>query len=265
LRLTPFDSAVTLCRWGHSANFKSGLTSMCNTCESLSRRQFIGKLALTGVTLGAASLGLMNQPAQALATTLSPDAALQKLKDGNAKFVKSPELCSVDITAKRTALAAGQAPWATILTCADSRVSPELIFGGLNLGELFVCRNAGNQADVDAIGSIEYAAEHLGSPLVVVLGHERCGAIAAACDVVGKGAKLDGYIGKMVSTIVPAAKALKGKPGDYIDNVVRENAKRGAAKILSASSEVKHLVETKAVKVVYARYDLTSGAVDFLG
>ena len=241
---------------------------MCNACDSLNRRRFIGNMALAGTAVASTSFGLMQRPAfaaTAAAPAITPDQALQRLKDGNAKFLKAPELCERDMTANRLAVSQGQAPWATILACADSRLTPELIFGGLNLGELFVCRNAGNQADVDAIGSIEYAVEHLHSPLVVVLGHERCGAISAACDVVGKGAKLDGYIAKMVDTIVPAAKDLKGKPGDYIDNVVRENAKRAATTILTSSDIIKESVTHKEVKVVYGRYDLKSGVVDFLG
>jgi carbonic anhydrase len=93
----------------------------------------------------------------------------------------------------------------------------ELIFGGVGLGELFVVRNAGNVADTAAMGTIEYGAEHLGSPLVVVLGHQRCGAVEAACDVVAKHAKLPGFIAPMVDAIVPAAKAVYGKAGDFVD------------------------------------------------
>ena len=106
-----------------------------------------------------------------LPTSLDPDAALAKLKEGNARFAQSPELCANALDKRRTDLVEGQAPWATILSCADSRVPPELVFGGLSLGELFICRNAGNIADTDVLGTIEYGAAVLGSPLVVVLGH----------------------------------------------------------------------------------------------
>ena len=93
---------------------------------------------------------------------------------------------------QRAEVADSQAPWATIVGCSDSRVPPELLFGGLGLGQLFVARNAGNMVDTATMGTIEYGAEHLGAPLVVVLGHERCGAVVAACEVVTKNAKLAG-------------------------------------------------------------------------
>ena len=117
------------------------------------------------------------------------------------------------------------------MSCADSRVPPELLFGGLGVGELFVARNAGNMVDTATMGTIEYGAAVLGVPLIVVLGHERCGAVAAACDVVTKKATFPGSIGPMVKAIVPAAMAVKGRPGDFVDNAVRESAKRTAIQI----------------------------------
>jgi carbonic anhydrase len=144
-------------------------------------------------------------------------------------------------------------------------VSPELIFGGVGLGELFVCRNAGNVADTAVMGTIEYGAEHLGSPLVVVMGHSRCGAVQAACDVVEKDAKLPGSIKPMVDAIVPAAKAMKDKSGDFVDLSVRENARLNAEKVKAESDIVKELAHEGKVKIVYARYDLDTGVVDFLG
>jgi AraC-like DNA-binding protein len=98
----------------------------------------------------------------------------------------------------------------------------ELLFGGVGPGELFVARNAGNMVDTATMGTVEYGSEHLGSPLIVVLGHERCGAVVAACEVATKNTKLPGSIGPMVKPIVPAAMAMKGKPGDFVDNTVRD-------------------------------------------
>ena len=237
---------------------------MCLGCGTFGRRRLFSLTAG-----GVASVGLLGVSGAIsslrAATTLSPDDALARLKDGNAKFVSSPQLCEMDLAASRTAVAGGQSPWATILTCADSRVPPELIFGGVGLGELFVARNAGNTADTATMGTIEYGAEHLGSPLIVVLGHERCGAVIAACEVVEKHTRLPGSIGPMVAAIVPAAEAVKGKPGDFIDNTVRENARRTAAKIASKSRIVNELAHRGKVRVVYARYDLDSGKVEFLG
>jgi carbonic anhydrase len=220
---------------------------------------------VTGITAATIlSGGAVPSPALA-ATQVTADEALEKLKTGNAKFVSAPEQCISNLAQQRAGIAAGQSPWATILTCADSRVEPELLFGGMDLGELFVARNAGNTADTATLGTIEYGAEHLRVPLIVVLGHERCGAVSAACEVVEKHTKLPGFIAPMIDAIVPAARAVQGRPGDFIDNAVRENARRVAVQISSQSKLVKHLVEAGELKVVYARYDLDSGVVDFLG
>lgn len=139
-----------------------------------------------------------------------------------------------------------------------------MLFGGLGIGELFVARNAGNMADTATVGTIEYGAAVLGVPLIVVLGHERCGAVAAACEVVEKKTKFPGSIGPMVDAIVPAAQAVAGKPGDFVDNAVRESALRTARKVAGESAIVADLVKKGKVKVVAARYDLDTGAVEFL-
>jgi len=198
------------------------------------------------------------------AKSITADEAIARLKDGNEKYASAPELCSADLAKQREQVAKAQMPWATILTCSDSRVTPELLFGGVRLGELFVARNAGNIVDTATMGTIEYGAEHLGIPLIVVLGHEACGAVTTACDVVRKHEKLPGSIGSMVNAIVPAARAVYGKPGDFIDNAVRENAKRMAQQVATTSHIVSHLVQTSKVRVVAARYDLDSGRVEYL-
>jgi carbonic anhydrase len=232
---------------------------------TISRRRLMTVAGAAG--MGLALFGGLGRPAAATETEKgrSPDEALERLKAGNAKFVSAPQLCEVDMAATRATVAKGQKPWATILTCADSRLSPELLFGGVGLGDLFVCRNAGNVADTAVMGSIEYGVEHLGSPLIVVLGHERCGAISAACEVAEKGTKLPGSIGPMVEAMVPAARDLLGKPGDFVDNVVKESARRTAHKIATKSAIVAEFVQEGKVEVVYGRYDLDSGTVDFLG
>ena len=234
---------------------------MCFDCFTTNRRTFLS-LGMAG--LAAAGLGLRTTGARA-ATTLTADEALEKLKAGNRKFVSAPELCAAEMGQRRASVAKGQSPFATILTCADSSVSPELIFGGVGLGDLFVARNAGNIADTDVLGTIEYGAEHLGSPLVVVLGHQRCGVVAAACEVVEKGTKLPGSIGKMIQPILPSAKKLRGKEGDFVDAVVRENARHNAETVLHKSEIVSELVHHGKVKVVYAYYSLDTGVVEFLG
>ena len=108
------------------------------------------------------------------------------------EIVSAPQLCAADLAKQRGAIAKAQTPWATIIGCADSRTPPELLFGGVGLGELFVARNAGNMADTATMGTIEYGAEHLGVPLIIVLGHQRCGAVGAACSGGRKACEISG-------------------------------------------------------------------------
>jgi carbonic anhydrase len=237
---------------------------MCMACRqfSPSRRNFI---SLAAASVAASSvIGTRLAFAAGATTSVTADEAIARLKAGNDKYVSAPQVCAVDLLKQREQVAKGQTPWAAILSCADSRVPPELLFGGLGVGELFVARNAGNMADTATMGTIEYGTEHLGVPLVVVLGHERCGAVAAACEVVEKHTKFPGSIGPMVAAIVPAAKAVHGKPGDFVDNTVRESAKRTTAKIANTSQIVSHLIKANKVKVLAARYDLDDGRVEFL-
>ena len=236
---------------------------MCIECRTaLGRRQFL-KFAGVAVAAGVVGLGADMPRARAAGTSLTPDQALEKLKSGNGRFVADAQVCAADLAGQRKTVASGQAPWATVLTCADSRVSPELVFGGVGLGELFVARNAGNVVDFDVLGTLEYGAEHLGSPLIVVMGHQRCGAVAAACEVATKHTKLPGSIGTMVAQIVPAATAVQKAQGDFVTNTVRESAKRTAGKILKHSKIIAHLAHEGKVKVVTAYYELDSGKVEF--
>jgi carbonic anhydrase len=237
---------------------------MCLACHGYTsnRRQF---LCLAAASLAASAL--FDEPsafATGATTGVTADEAIARLKAANEKYVNAPELCALNLSKQREQVAGAQTPWATILTCSDSRVPPELLFGKLGLGELFVARNAGNVVDTDTMGTIEYGAEHLGIPLVLVLGHERCGAVSAACAVVEKHEKFHGSIGPMVNAIVPVAKAVHGKPGDFIDNTVRASARRTAEKIVTESEIVSHLIKAHKVKVLAARYDLDSGRVEFL-
>ena len=155
--------------------------------------------------------------ASGAATLLTSDEALGALKAGNSRFVNEPEVCMRNLYERRDEVAEHQAPWASILSCADSRVPPELIFGGLALGELFVARNAGNLADKGVVGTLEYGAAVLGSPLIVVLAHTRCGAVDAACKVVTDNATFPGLIGPMINPIIPAALAVRDKPRRFRD------------------------------------------------
>jgi carbonic anhydrase len=239
---------------------------MCSNCQNVG----IGRRDL--LTLGAASvialgLGSVSRPARAAdgpPTALSPDEAMAQLKSGNERYISHPELCSIDLAKQRGAVAGHQAPWATIITCADSRVPPELIFGGRGVGELFVARNAGNLVDTATLGTVEYGAAVLGSPLVVVLAHTSCGAVKAACDVVTKNATFPGAIGTMIEPILPAALAVQKNAGDFVDNTARESAKRTAGRLAAASTVIAGLAGAGKLKIASAIYDLQTGVVSYL-
>jgi carbonic anhydrase len=226
-------------------------------------------LALGAGTLAAGSIAMFSGKAHAAEKMLteptrSPDQAMESLEKGNQRFVSDPQECEMDLAKQRASVAGGQAPWATILGCADSRVPPELVFGGRGLGELFVARNAGNLADTGTIGTLEFGAAVLGSPLIVVLGHSACGAVKSACEVVTDNATFPGSIGPMIDPIIPAALAVRGKDGDFADNSIRESAMRTAARLGKASAILAGLIDQGKLKIVAAHYDLATGKVEYL-
>jgi carbonic anhydrase len=239
---------------------------MCVNCarEGIGRRDFIKFGAAGAIALGAGGVASAARAAEGAPTALSPDEALAALKAGNERYASHPELCTVDLAASRAAVAGHQAPWATIIACSDSRVPPELVFGGHGVGELFVARNAGNLVNVSTLGTVEYGAAVLGSPLIVVLAHTACGAVKAACDVVTKNATYPGAIGPMIEPIVPAALAVRNEPGDFTNNAAKESAKRTAARLTAASTLIAGLVGDGKVKIAAAIYDLKSGVVTYL-
>ena len=175
--------------------------------------------------------------------------ALDQLKTGNARFISGTITPKDDYTELRENLTAGQHPFTVVLCCSDSRVAPEIIFDQ-KLGDLFVIRNAGNVVDEDVLGSIEYAVEHLGTPLVVVLGHSCCGAVTATCE----GGELPGHIVDIAQRIRPAISTRC-----CIDDNARRHAKRMAQLI-----EEDEIVQHVGAKVVAAFYNLESGKVEWL-
>jgi carbonic anhydrase len=216
-----------------------------------------GVLAAIGVPAGP---GLAADPVAK--TTLTPDQALRLLKEGNNQFRMDAPYRAAQGRERRIELARGQAPFCVLVGCSDSRVSPELLFGR-GLGELFIVRNAGNTVDTTALGSVEYGVGVLGCPLIVVLGHENCGAVAAAVEVVEKNATFPGVIGEMIQPIVPAVLAARGRPGQLLDNAVIANARRVAGRLKTQSPIVQDAVRQNKVMVVAARYDLDDGDVDW--
>ncbi|WP_062793220.1 carbonic anhydrase [Sphingobium herbicidovorans] len=196
-------------------------------------------------------------------SALNPDQALQLLKDGNAAFLRG-EIMDPDLSVQRRLdLARGQAPFVAYVSCSDSRVPPELLFGR-GLGELFIVRNAGNTVDTVAKGSIEFAVAVLGVPLVVVMGHEACGAVKAAMDVVNKNARFPGAIDAMIEPIIPAVLEARGASGDATEAAIRQNVRRVVTNLRKRSDPL--LMEPQAegkLKVVGAYYELGTGRVDF--
>jgi carbonic anhydrase len=191
---------------------------------------------------------------------VSAEQALKRLLDGNRRFIAHRETHPDSSILRRKSLAAeGQHPFAIILGCADSRVPPELIFDQ-GLGDLFVVRDAGNVVDDEVLGSIEYAVEHLGAHLIVVLGHEKCGAITAAIE----GGEAPGHIKTVVDSIQPAIAAARAEKGDLVHNCVVANARRVAQQIRTSAPILRPLAESGKVKVVAADYDLATGKVAIL-
>ena len=210
--------------------------------------------------------GLDGTPARAAGgkhTDLTPDQALALLKDGNRSFVTdAPFRRQTTDRERRIEIARGQTPFVVLVGCSDSRVPPELLFGR-GLGELFIVRNAGNTVDTTALGSIEYGVAELGVPLIVVLGHEKCGAVQAAVQVVTEDAVFPGSIGRMVEPIVPAVLRAQKQEGDLLDNAVRENVRRTVARLRTAEALLVDPIKANKLKIVGARYDLNDGSVDF--
>lgn len=191
----------------------------------------------------------------------SADAVLKELQAGNARFVAGTAVHPDSSPVVRASLAKGQKPKAVILGCADSRVPPELVFDE-GLGDLFVVRLAGNVTGPMGVGSVEYAAEHLGVPLVVVLGHHACGAVSATVQAKGHA---EGNLGEIVKAIEPAVEQAKASPAKegLVDDAVHVNARRTAASLTERSPVLKKLVAEGKVKIAVAVYDLATGNVEF--
>ncbi len=187
-------------------------------------------------------------------------SALSELLIGNQRFVGQLAEHPRQDEAARVALAQGQKPKAVIVTCSDSRVAPEVIFDQ-GLGDLFVIRCAGNSVDKLAQGSIEYAIAELKVGLVIVLGHEKCGAVKAAIE----GHKLPGSIGSVVAPIKLAVASAKGKTGDRLHNTVLQHARDVARTIAGADELIRAAVKSHSVRIVSGVYDLKSGVVTILG
>ncbi len=230
------------------------------------RRDFVQN----GIAVAAATVAAAASLAPALANAQAterpnPDTVLASLMEGNKRFVegkvKNPGRTPQDFMA----LAEGQAPNAVILGCADSRVPPELLFDQ-GVGDLFVVRGAGNMVGTGPIlkGSIEFAVEVLGARLIMVLGHSSCGACNSAIKFLEDKKSLPGSIEGLVDYIRPSVRAVVGKPGNKLDNVIKANVLAGVKKLSELDPILSKLVVSGELKVVGAVYDLASGRVEIV-
>ncbi|HEX3114912.1 MAG TPA: carbonic anhydrase [Bradyrhizobium sp.] len=193
---------------------------------------------------------------------LSPDAALERLRQGNSRYVKGLALRH-DFKHEREALAGGQNPYAAILSCADSRIAPEYAFDS-GRGDLFVCRVAGNFASTETIASLEYAVAVLAVPLILVLGHDSCGAVDATIKSLKDEKPLPGHMPSLVEAIAPSVKAVRQQGGDTLDNAIRQNVIDNVAKLGLAAPILNAAVEQRKLRVVGGIYRLANGKVDMV-
>jgi len=194
---------------------------------------------------------------------INPDEALGRLKHGNAIFARGGASMALPSWTRINELSAGQKPFAIIVGCSDSRVPPELVFD-CTLGELFVVRVAGSTVSREGLGSILYAVEHLGAPLIVVMGHTKCGAVGAAVDVVTKHSHLHGALFDMALPIVPAVLEAQAKsPADLQDAAIRQNVHDTAERLKSADHILAERVASGRLKIVSACYNLSTAQVEF--
>jgi carbonic anhydrase len=223
--------------------------------------------ALTGIAFvigmrpGPIPEALAQKPdAQRTEAAVGADEALKRLMDGNQRFVTGHRIPRGDDASRRAELANTQKPFTIVVCCSDSRVGPEVVFDQ-DLGDIFVIRTAGEVTDDAALGSIEYGVEHLGSRLILVLGHERCGAVTAA---VADGEAPPGHIAALVKAIRPAVDETRGQPGDPVDNAVRANVRDIVGHLRSTEPILAEFVHAGKVTIVGARYDLDTGRVEVL-
>ncbi len=193
------------------------------------------------------------------ASSVTADQALQMLIEGNRRYTTGKAEHPHQSGERRIEVLAGQHPFVTILSCSDSRVPPEVFFDQ-GIGDLFIIRNAGNIVDDVVLGSIEYAAEHLGVPLVVVLGHTKCGAVTATV----QGGETPGHIGSIVKTIQPAVTASKDESGDAVLNAIRANVRLTVDQIRKSEPILVEMGQHGKLLVVGAIYHLETGDVEVL-
>lgn len=191
------------------------------------------------------------------------EEALRQLLEGQQRYLCGQSLHQHQEIGWRATLAYSQHPFALIFGCADSRVPPEIIFDQ-GLGDLFVIRTAGQVPDAAVFGSVEYGLEELNIPLVMVMGHERCGAVQAAVKAMDRGSVIPGHLGDLVAAITPAVEQVKGQPGDIIDNAVRAHVGLVIKQLQAEVPLLATRIREGRVILVGARHDLDTGDIELL-
>ncbi|NYT61745.1 carbonic anhydrase [Alcaligenaceae bacterium] len=238
---------------------------LSNLPASPSRRVAMGMMgAISLLGMSAAVRAAQAQPLPKLANALSPDQAIKRLMEGNERYT-SGNTQNRSFVSTRAALANGQNPYACILSCADSRVSPELCFDE-ERGDLFVTRVAGNYVTNDILASLEYGVAVLHSPLIAVLGHTRCGAVSATVNALEKQAEFPGHIQTIVTALMPAVRAVAAKPhtGTLIQASTIENIKQNVQRLQEATPILSNAVQGGKIEIVGGLYDLETGRVELV-
>src|SRR5438105_5036032 len=246
---------------------------MCNLCgdaqhePQMSRRGFLKTGALAALVPWSMNVAFAaDAPAPGAPpppNAISPAEALKRLMDGNARYAANTPN-ERDFSSGRAARAQGQFPIASILTCSDSRVAPELLFDQ-GPGDVFIMRVAGNIVTPDLVASIEYGIQFLGTPIVMVLGHTSCGAVDAAIKVMKIKAVLPGHLPALITAIKPAVTvAEKTKTGNLLDNASAENVRRQVTRLKNSPPIVQKLYAAKKIDIVGGVYDLATGKIALL-
>jgi len=239
-----------------------------NPQQNQQRRSFLKLTMASALGLGItathqvmATSGVIKTPPQP-ENVLTPEAALERLMAGNDRYVAGLST-PLNFKDERAALAKGQNPYASILSCADSRVSPEFCFDEQR-GDLFVARVAGNYLTTDFVATLEYAAAVLHTPLIMVLGHESCGAIKAAIDASDNSTQFPGHIQSIASALAPAVRAIDKQSKNRIDDVVKMNVIQNVKELKKQTPILSRLVAEKKLLVVGGVYNLKTGKVDMV-
>ncbi|WP_251958313.1 carbonic anhydrase [Nostoc commune] len=229
---------------------------------NLSRRSLFkfgaGAIGTGVLTAGLSSSLLAAEKKAPVEDDITPDKALQELLEGNERFVKAKRRNPHQTRSRLVEVAKGQKPFASVLGCADSRVPSEIVFDQ-GLGDLFVCRVAGNIATREEIGSLEFGSLVLGAKVIMVVGHERCGAVDAAI----KGAQVPGQIGSLLEAIKPSVESSKEQSGDKLENACKANVLAQIEK-LKSSSVLSELIKAEKLKIVGGYYDLDTGRISLV-